>query len=436
MKYLLRERLRESQPFFLRCKELLNQVFQSKPETIPGSLDDFIAGLSPETLLKLERVQGGLKTKWESAPTVVTCNPTQGPSSDWMRASKQTVAVTRPKIRVQLRRAETPELELPISQKSAEVRGLDDIFPERVTSFFGDEKQKPRQQAKGSVVIDYRIVKNEPKPTVQEVQPVKSAFKGFDESWRKKVRWPITSKKQRQVTSMKAPAMVPRKPLQQKLASPVKTAVADPLISWSATFWSMMSVKIADTLAQMKPVLTALEEQPYVEPEMTPVSASTTQARIIQASAYDVPKPTWHVKPLHQQAASEMQIMTGMDVREFQRPVSKNATPEVQAVSEAEAEQVNVPQEVEAPIQRLDATLLVSKHRKPFSQVPKENVSKPVVDQAPMVKPVVAKKADSNNQDAHHLDYMWRNNQILAKSIMNLADQYFQQAALEESASF
>jgi hypothetical protein len=58
-----------------------------------------------------------------------------------------------------------------------------------------------------------------------------------------------------------------------------------------------------------------------------------------------------------------------------------------------------------------------------------------VADPVPMVNPVVAKKTDPNNQE-NHLDYMWRNNQILAKSIMNLADQYFQQAALEESVNF
>lgn len=467
MKYLPRERAIENQSILRRCTQFLNNAFLP-PKKQTESVSDFNAacGLSPESRLKLHRVQGRLTKEWNSA---ISFTPIQGRSVKWTSAPRH-IAVSRPRIRVQIRRIE-PEPTQPVSdnakQASHEIRGLDDIFPERITDFFEEKKTTQKPKPAGSVVVDYRIVRpDEPKcapiekcaaekpelPKTEKEKAHPERFKAqFDESLQETPSRPCQPRRETRAqeaqtqnesliiqpsTNQPEPAIKPE--VEKDELQPIpKTSEPSFQTSWISIFWAGLRAKISDVLTPLKPVLAALEENDYPEPQMLAISAPPTAPRIISLARSSSPRKVFRHKPAKLAGASLLETVTGAELRESKRYASlrEETAPPFESATKRPIEIRFDSQPAAMPQPRLDATLFISKHRKFMSQNPVE-IMKPVLETIPEGKlggGNGGNNQDQSHQDQNHIDYMWRNNQILARSISHLADQYFQRAALEES---
>lgn len=371
-----------------RFQSFWSHLFRTK-STDPFELNDFVCGLSPETRLKLRRVQGRLKPEWIAARST----PIVGRITRWTQSPSR-LKLTRPKIRVQLRRLEAGQP--PQSRPETEVLGLDDIFPKRITSFF--EEGKAGKGTPG-VSIRYQVVGHsdsaeKPMEKASSVRENTSSPLRFDESWRKKVRWPVGS--DLSSTNTSEDSLLETTPPEKSLAD----------ASWPALFWSVMSDKLSQAITQVTPILDALEDSRVEELE----KPGKTGRKILQ-TRQGIPTRMQRVIP------EVSALLVEINTQEDNQPTAFESPAECPP---------STTDFMQAPTPRLDASLLISKRRKPFSQTPKEGAARQIEN----------REKDDSIRDENPIDYMWRNNKILAKSISNLADQYFQQAAREESASY
>jgi hypothetical protein len=439
MKYLLRERVIQKQSILGRCAQFLSNTFL-RPQESTERTSAVLCGLSPDSRVKLHRIQGRLTKKWASA---ISFRPIQGQSATWTQSSRQVVSVPRPRIRVQIRRIH-PEATIKLSNSNPtavhEVRGLDDIFPERITGFFEEQKPHPNTSSINSVVVDYRIVSSAPpkkEPLKQAVETPKQPVAQFDESWRKKVSWPAPSPKKAKTPAGSDSRLQPARqntPEALKIQSekPVCSPAMDELVhpvTRPAALWETMRSKISQILTPIKPVLAALEDENNFQTEVPATDAPTAEA-----AAAETGYPQTHTETVGQPSPSLLETVTGADLRKMNH---SSVLTEDQSGMMPDSGSSEKPSEMETataqlstrPQPSLDATLLISKHRKFFSQKQEENLES-------VMETIAQSKPGPSNQELNYIDYMLRNNQILARSICHLAEQYFQRAALEESTSY
>lgn len=436
MKYLLRDRMRENRSLLWYCKQFLGGLKSRQTEQMLEG--DGVGGLSPDSLTKLYRVQGQLRSGWAKSPTLSVNNGV----TRWVKAAKSTVMVTRPKIRVQLRKIEPPK---PTSEPiTSEDCGLDDIFPKRITGFF-EEVVADCPEERPPIVINYKIVNH---TDASQTKPAQASSKSsssipvFDENIRRKVKWRKASEdviaqppKWMERSQAETPAEKPSKPpfalaaalwtaLQAKLSA-LPLEVEESLPPQSEALMPEMLPPSSEQVQQsvlpleMEDALPLQPEAPA--PEMLSPSADMLTARKLPLPSYELPLP--EIKEPEPQPVSELARVTGMDLRAMNRPTFENSMVPPESIQKAPV----APEPVETPA-AVCSELVQDAIPQPKRQKMYQELAKPSMEPT-------LRKSDAN-PELSHIDYMWRNNKILARSISNLADQYFQRAAMEEYMSF
>lgn len=467
MKHLLREREREELSWLQRLKHALNAGLQPKQTKDPFELDDFVSGLSPETLTKLRRVQGKLESEWAAA-RCMSMNPVNGKASRWVQAKRTGTPLIRPKVRMQLRRLEELPTNQTNEQPKQDVNGLDDIFPERITSFFQEHKPSkwrnapPKKQEKSvsPVIIDYQIVTGansrieKPKaaesPVKQQVEKQPQIETSVDDvqlypSERRSVYESLAQNLKNAVAKMLATtqagpptwvAQTKTEESQQLESVETMAPVAQaPTASWPTTLLSMISAKLTDFVSKVGPAI-------------------SSQAAEVEIAS---PEPVELAEPEFERPFAWMNLQEPVDLsppRHIESVRTESESLRVPSVNPTLA--IISPAAFDMNMRDMQRVPVVQ-HGEKVMEVSTEKLVEPVFQQTIReLSPRIAGMAAIESQKArsmkseparrlnraqdmsssladNSIDYMVRNNRILAQSISNLTERYFQQAALEEA---